>query len=243
MSIDPNLYNMFSNPDVLATFNQIIQNPTSLSCAPGTECNNKNTLLDLEKKYNDAVRNRQTAPRQIDIAEKNYYTFKLGTAGYRKYIEEQVKNDTNKEIDAIKTQFGDQLSQVKELNQEDKVINMNYLNTLDLFRKYRSENKDLRDNIDKTKNDMLTSDRKSFYENQKLDGLMGYYKWLRILYFIVALALFYFVLFSKRSRVMKVIICLAVILYPFVINRIVLAVIHLIYSIINKLPKNVYTHP
>jgi hypothetical protein len=233
---------MFSNPEVLATFNQITQNPSALSCPPGSDCSNQNTLMDLEKKYNEAVQNRRVAPRQVDIAEKNYYSFKLGTAGYRAYIEDQMKNEANKEIDAIKTQFSTQIGEIKSLAEEDKLIAMNYANAIDLVRKYRSENKDLRRNIHETKNKMNTSDRKSFYESQKLDGLTTYYKWLRILYILVALAVFYSVIFSKRSLVMKVLVVLGVVLFPFVITPIVRAILKLIFGVVNKLPRDVYLH-
>ena len=63
-------------------------------------------------------------------------------------------------------------------------LNMNNVN--ELLVKYMNENKHLKDDISNVSSDILTNDRKTYYEDQSIDRLKFFYKWMKYIYaFIV----------------------------------------------------------
>lgn len=119
-------------------------------------------------------------------------------------------------------------------------LNMNNVN--ELLVKYMKENKHLKDDISNVSSDILTNDRKTYYEDQSIDRLKFFYKWMKYIYaFIVVVYLFcIFLVPTQTSMKKEIFIFVLLCLYPFIILPI-FRLLNIIYKkIMNYMPKNVY---
>jgi hypothetical protein len=115
----------------------------------------------------------------------------------------------------------------------------------DLYTKYKLENDELRKELKDTASDVLTNDRKTFYEDQGIENLNYYYSFIRVIYIIVAIgfSISLFFVANKFSFITKIAVVALVSLYPFISTRLLSWIIQLYYAIVNALPKNVYRPP
>lgn len=122
------------------------------------------------------------------------------------------------------------------------IINSNY--TKDLLKVYLDKNEALKIKLRNTHGDILTNDRKTYYEVSALDSLNKWYTAFLFLYFFFVIILFlaFFLTPNNLSMGQKIIIGLIVILYPFLISSIVNFITEKWNATINRLPKNVYNN-
>ena len=104
------------------------------------------------------------------------------------------------------------------------------------------ENDDLEKELRSTTSDILTNDRKTFYEDQGIDNLNFYYSFVRIIYIIIAIGftVSMFMFPSQLTLFKKIGIIVLLALYPFISTKVLSWVIQLYYAIINVLPKNMH---
>jgi Mn2+/Fe2+ NRAMP family transporter len=112
----------------------------------------------------------------------------------------------------------------------------------ELDSKYINENKKMGGIIRNTKTDIVTNDRKTFYEEQNNDYLAGWYKIIICIYIFLAIVFFasLFLLNIQISLLSKIIFVIFFLLYPFVITPIVLFILAKLTDLYNMLPTNVY---
>ena len=224
--------------------NQLMaQSSQALLCGPGTECERTKTSEDLQQKYLNAQTNLQTAPYEAKVAEKNYYVYTKGEAAYSDMQTSDLEKDATKKANDILATFTSNVKKATELNDTLSTFTSNNQNNLDLYTRYRKENEGLKNKLKQYATDIVTYDRKTYYEVQNYDILRSwYYVWLGI-YFIL-LATFAIALFlTKSSYSFKVKIILLVIFlgYPFYINYVVTYLLKTLVQIQSLLPKNIYT--
>ena len=114
----------------------------------------------------------------------------------------------------------------------------------ELYLKYKKENVQLIKDLKNETNDVLTNERKTYYEDQKIDGLKGFYYYILLGIYIICL--FGFIIFSlmypsQTSWVIKLATFIGFILLPFFSTWILGKIINLIYILYELLPKNVYS--
>jgi Fe2+ transport system protein B len=114
---------------------------------------------------------------------------------------------------------------------------------LDLYKKYKTENAELTDELKNKTNDVLTNDRKTYYEDQQNDTLNGYYYYFFMVVYLIIVACFgifsltYPSIYSWKA---KAFLFLLFLLIPLVSTWILGKIIQIIYFLFNLLPKNVY---
>ena len=145
----------------------------------------------------------------------------------------------------INSNFDDNITAATGLNNTYNTLYINYQNIQDRFDNLHQENIDIDNQIKSLASDMVTNDRKSFYEMQGYDNLYGWYKFFLWIYIIlvVAFGIACFLVNSGYSNTHKFLILVALIIYPFVIHIIVLFLIkkgNYLYSFI--VPKNAHLH-
>ena len=230
-----------NNSEQMNQINALVKKSTdSLLCGP--DCQKMVKTDKLKQLYLDAQTNIISAPDKLKEAQRKYYMQSEGVAGYDKIINEEIMKKANKIEEMMQLEFDSKivnlLSDINIFSSLDK----NYKYMLELYKEYLTENKLLESQIKKITTDIVTNDRKTFYEDQNYDILLGWYK-LYTIFYIILIILFVIFIFLANIQISfssKILMIICFIIYPFIINPIALWIISSIQSINNLLPKNIY---
>ena len=210
----------------VAQTNQLIQqSQQSLICGPGTQCaKDKETEL-LKKQYDDAKDNLQMAPQKLAETEKKYILFSQGNAAYGDFEKNKLTVEADKQAAQMKQEFEGNIHNIQKLNTTLDELIIHKQNIQDLHEMYFRKNKTLKKQIGNRVSDVAASDRKTYYENENYDGLMSWYKiWSRLyILLVVVFTLGLFVVPNELTRWKKAGCILFLIIYPFIIDKIVAA--------------------
>jgi small nuclear ribonucleoprotein (snRNP)-like protein len=231
--------------NTLDQINTYLENSAEqLSCGP--DCQAQTQLDDLRQKYESAKTNLASAPSELGNARKAYYLQVLGTGGYDDFMNSKLTDQSNTVGKNIQTVVNSLINEMKELNNTYKTGYSSYTYLSKLDKKYNDEIDELEENVKKasiTTGDVTTNDRKTYYEKQNYDKLIGWYKlyiWIYVLLFIVFIILL-FVTNKPISITKKIIFIVFFVLYPFFITGLTLWSVRTFYNLISILPSNVYT--
>jgi hypothetical protein len=228
----------------LDKFNDLINKATeAVMCGP--DCQKEKTANQLKQKYLNSKTNLKTAPSQVQEAAKNYFLYIKGESGYNEYLEQELTDKAEKIVDEFKNSFDGDVSALKTKVDSYNGLALNFANVCDLYNKYKAENDELEKELKDTVSDILTNDRKTFYEDQSIENLNYYYYFIRMIYIIVAIgfSISLFFVANQYSFITKIWIIILLSLYPFISTHLLSWVIQLYYAIVNALPKNMYRPP
>ena len=212
----------------------------SLMCGP--TCQKLKITEELKQKYLDAQTNLQTAPIKLDQTKKNYYVYSEGTPYYNNMLEEELKQKSEKISELLGENFNDELSSALTMNSylNTALINSSY--TTELLKGYTEKNLELQLLLRNRHGDILTNDRKTYYETDALNSLQSWYNLWWYLYYMLVLVLIIALIMSPNdlSLIKKIVLGIVLIGYPYFIDYIVRWIKGLFMSIYSNLPKNVY---
>ena len=216
----------------------------SLSC--GSICQREQNLKTLKQKYLDAQTAVQTAPLHLEDLKKQYITLKDGEAEYNRIKLKELEHEADKLIIKLKLTFDEQIKHVVVLSRYLDTELTNSQNTEELLQDITSKDLMLDKTIKDKRSQLITNDRKSYYETQEIDNLVMWYAIFTTIYFILLIGLTIEIVFSDTLGLfVKFMILLILYLYPFAINWIVLLVYTLIVAVSKSMyfffPKNAYT--
>jgi hypothetical protein len=122
------------------------------------------------------------------------------------------------------------------------LINSKY--TAELLEDYLEKNTKLKLQLKDRYGDILTNDRKTYYETDALNTLTFWYKLFWYIYYVLVIMLILAFIFSSTdfSRMTKIIISVFIIFYTYYIDYIVRWIYGLWKSLVSRLPKNVYNN-
>lgn len=213
----------------------------AISCGP--DCQKNQTTDELKNKYIDAESNLLLAKPNYNIAKKNYYTFISGENGYNEIIEKELINESDNIVVNFNNLLNDETNKIhKHLNTYNSIL-INFKNVEDLNKKYKSENFLLSKKLKQQTNDILTNERKSYYEDQEIDALKSYYSNILLtIYFIIVISfsIFSLIYISQISFKIKIIIFVFFMILPYISSFILGKIIQMFYLLYSVLPKNVY---
>jgi hypothetical protein len=140
-------------------------------------------------------------------------------------------------------QFDNTATQVNTKIDTYNGLFINLENVYDLYSKYEKRNKQLLLDLKDETNDVLTNERKTYYEDQGIDSLKFYYYYFLLTIYIVCVIMFGF--FSLRypsqfSIMARIGIFILLSILPFISSFILGNFIYLLHEAYNLLPKNVY---
>lgn len=213
----------------------------AISC--DSNCQKEKNKNELKSKYLNAQSKLTLAEPEFELAKKNYYTYVSGQDGYNEMIETEFDQASNLIAQNFKQQFQAELTKIKSQLETYNGILLNFRNVVDLEKKYKKENRQLYKQLKEDTNDVLTNERKTYYEDQDNEVLNSYYYYiLWIIYIVVALSLAVFSLTypSQISAKSKMILVLVFLILPFISTWILGKLIYVIYWLFGFLPKNVY---
>lgn len=223
-------------------FNLFMENYNK-NTACDSECQRAEELATLKQNYLNALNNLETAPQQVQTTYQDYLTFAEGGGAYQRYQQGSLQQQAQDIATQYQTNFDTNINNSIKLLNTYSGLYTNYNNIMDLSQMYKEENYELENNIETGETDVITNERKTFYENQATESLQSYYWILSIIY--TAIIIYYIIsllIYPSQYRIFVKIICLLIlIIYPFISLQLFLKIISLYYYIISLLPKNQYS--
>jgi hypothetical protein len=226
----------------LNKFNSFLQMATqTIACGP--ECQQNKTADELKNQYLEAETNLTLAEPLYEVARQNYYTYVSGESGYNEMLENELNEEAGLIISRFKEKYDEEISRIQTQLDTYNGVLINFKNVHDLYKKYKQENILLLKKLKEDTNDVLTNERKTYYDYQEIGLLNGYYYYVfLIIYIIVVICYTIFVVIypSNFSIISRLIILLGFIILPFISTFLLGKIIHLLYWLFGLLPKNVY---
>lgn len=231
-----------SNQIDMNKFNTLIsQASDAVLC--NSECRKQRETDKLKQNYLTSQTNLASASNQVQVAQKNYVTFTQGASGYNDVLEKQLQQKAQEIVDKFKEYFDNDSNEVTTQIDTYEGLLINFKNVAELYLKYKTENVQLIKDLKDETSDVLTNERKTYYEDQKIDGLKGFYYYILLGIYIICLIgfiIFSLMYPSQTSFIKKIVTFIGFILLPFFSTWILDNFIYLIYTLYELLPKNVY---
>jgi hypothetical protein len=225
------------------TINELLnQSADAILCGPA--CQKLKIAEQLKQKYLDAQTNAQTAPAQLEQSKKNYYIYAEGRQQYEHMKEKELQEKSAKISQLIETNFNGEIKNANTMNSYLNTALTNSENTQELLVEYIDKNQALKLKLRESRGDILTNDRKTYYEMEALNSLYSWYSFFWYIYYILVIVLLLSFAFSPNeiSIQKKGVILVLFMFYPYYINYIVQGIFHMWHSLAERLPKNVYNN-
>jgi hypothetical protein len=146
--------------------------------------------------------------------------------------------------ESIQESFSNEVINANSMNLLLNTTLINSENTIKLLEEYSEKNNLLKQKLKESHGDILTNDRKTYYESEALDNLNLWYRFFLMVYFVLVAMLCLSLVFSQHNLTVAkcIIIGVLTIFYPLYIDYLVNRIYGLWKSIIDRLPKNVYNN-
>ena len=208
-----------------------------------SECRKQRETDKLKQNYLNSQTNLSSGPSQVQVAEKNYVTFTEGPSGYNDLIDSRLQEKAQEIVNKFTEYFESDSKEITTQIDTYEGLLINFKNVAELYLNYKKENVQLVKDLKNETNDVLTNERKTYYEDQKIDGLKGFYYYILLGIYIICLIgfiIFSLMYPSQSSFMVKLVSIIVFILLPFLSTWILSKIIYLIYTLYEMLPKNVY---
>ena len=208
-----------------------------------SECRKQRETDKLKQNYLNSQTNLASASNQVQVAQKNYVTFTQGASGYNDVLETQLQDKAQEIADKFTEYFQNDSKEITTQIDTYEGLLLNFKNVAELYLKYKTENVELIKDLKNETNDVLTNERKTYYEDQKIGGLKGFYYYILLgiyIIFLIGFIIFSLKYPSQTSFRVKFVSIVGFILLPFFSTWILGRFIALIYTVYEMLPKNVY---
>jgi len=224
-----------------AQTNKIIQQAQAyLSC--DAACQRAKKEQELLRDYQSAQMGLFNGTDNLDSTSKNYYTFAKGDSGYNDFNKGKLGDVANQITAKYSTMFNDIVNNSEVLNNvyQSDFINVNHAK--ELYQTLVQKNKDLETRLKDTLNDISTSDRKTYYEDQELDDLHWWYNIYLAIYVILLITFVVssFLVPTEMTKYKRIAVVVFLALYIFLAKYVAIALIKLWEYIGSFFPKNVY---
>jgi hypothetical protein len=226
----------------LSKFNALIAEASdAITC--NSDCQKEREAERLKQSYLDAETNVASSDAELSNALQEYVVYTQGSSAYTDMIEAKLQDEAEVIADTFSDNFNADVEKIQtQIDSLDTVVT-SYDYAVELLNKYLIENKELFNELKDDSNDVLTNERKTYYENQQIDNLKFYYLYFLIGIYVICVVcfvIFCFIYPSQMSGVAKLLTVGAFIALPFLSTWILGMVIFLANKAYNVLPKNVY---
>jgi len=218
-------------------------NQASQTIMCNSDCQKQKQSEQLKRDFLNAQVNLESAPNQLEIAEKNYVVFEEGELAYNELRDSKLEKNAHLIIQKYKQNFEDDVEKINlQLNSYSGLV-INFKNIVELYIYYKSENRKLFKQLKEDTNDILTNERKTYYEDQEIDKLKYYYYYIFLTIYYISVTCFIIFSFIYPSNInwkIQILISIGLYILPFISTWILGMLIYFLYEIYNLLPKNVY---
>jgi hypothetical protein len=223
-------------------FNTLIsQASDAIMC--DSECRKQRETDKLKQNYLNSQTNLSSASNQVEVAQKNYVIFTQGESAYNDLLDNQLQEKAEQIANQFTEYFqGDSVKIETQIDTYEGLI-LNFKNVVELYLNYKKENVQLIKDLKDETSDVLTNERKTYYADQKIDGLKSFYFYFLLTIYVICVICFgvFSIMYPSQSNwKIKVATFIGFILLPFFSTWILGKIIYLIYNLYELLPKNVY---
>jgi hypothetical protein len=203
---------------------------------------NEQNTNNLRQLYLEAIKNYITGPEQIEQTYKNYYVYENGELAYNQEQENTLLKRANIITNNYLTNFKENIANSVTLLESYSSLLINYQNVQAYLNNFTKENPILEKKLKNKNADIVTNDRKSYYEDQQIDTLYYYHKILLYIYIFILIAFLICMIFksSNFSRGKQIAIFIFMILYIFIAVPVFHFILRICKNILELLPTNVY---
>lgn len=229
---------MVSQEKITALLNSSTQ---SLMCGP--ECQRSKISGELEQKYLDAQTKIHTAPIELENTKKNYYVYTKGEPYYDNLLEKELKDKVEKMAVLITESFNEEVDNAQTMNKYLNTSIINSRNSIELLANLEAKNSSLEASLEYKNSDILTNDRKTYYEKNAVNHLKDWYRLWWYMYYILALvvSMSLFLVSNNWSFIFKVIIILILYSFPTLLHFFITYLYQLTKRIVMQFPVNIYS--
>jgi hypothetical protein len=226
----------------LGRFNSLIdQAAEAITC--DANCQKQKKTEQLKQKYINAQSNLARGPEQLQTARKNYVVYNKGEPAYNQLVEMELTKKATMIATFFENNFNEESKNVLYDVKTYSGLLSNLKNVFELYLKYKQENDKLTKKLKEETNDILTNERKTYYQDQGIDNLKFYYYYFLLIVYIICVILFgvfNFIYPSQMSGKIRAVIFIILLILPFISTWILGKLVMMIYSIYGLLPTNVH---
>ena len=212
----------------------------ALMCGP--ECQKQKKTDELRQKYLDAQTNVKMAPSKLEETKKNYYVYSQGETYYDNMQETELTKKAEELGKLLSISFNSELNDAKTMNTYLNTAQINSSHTLELLTYYKTNNKEIERQLKESSGDILTNDRKTYYETDAITRLKQWHSFFWYIYYllVVVLNIAIFISPSELSTAKKFALLTLFTAYPYYISILTKWVYDNVVNIQKNMPKNVY---
>ena len=226
----------------LDKFNSMIDQATqAISCGP--DCQNQQTSEQLKQDYLNAQTNLATAPNNVYVSRKNFVVYNEGQPAYDELINTELSEQAQSLSSYYQTNFNSESQNINFNIYTYSWLLINLINIFDLYLKYKKDNTEMLKQLKDETNDILTNDRKTYYQDEGINNLNLYYHYFFLLIYIIVVLcyiVYNFMYTSQLSILVRGIIFVLMILLPFFSTWILEKIVAFVHDVYNWLPKNMH---
>lgn len=231
-----------NNQILLDNINNFIKNANqTLAC--DYDCQKKAEQNRLKTIYLDSLTNSASSSAKEKISYKNYIISTQGQEVYDDIIDKQLNEKANIISNEYAKVFNEYTDNIQTSLGSYKGLLTNFQNIIDYYMSYSNKNIHF-ENKSKIKiSDVLTNERKTYYENQDIERIKYINIAFYLLYYLIVIVfvIFIFIFPSNYSYFKVFIILILLIIYPFISSKLFSFIMYMYDFIVeNILPKNVY---
>lgn len=208
-----------------------------------SDCQKERKSEKLKQKYLDSQTNLARAPHLVQVAQKKYIEFTEGTSAYNELLDSQLEEKAQIIADKFTETFDNEVDKItSQISSYDGIL-LSYNYAVELLRKYSTENAKLAIDLKNQANDVLTNERKTYYEDQGIESLKFYYYYFLLGIYIICVicfGIFVFIYPSQYTFIVKIAILIFFIALPLFSTWVLGIFIYLTNTGLDLLPKNVY---
>jgi len=226
----------------LDKFNSLIEQATeAIICDANCQKQKKKDIL--KQKYINAQSNLARGPLLLETARKNYIVYNKGELVYNELIETELTKKATMIATFYQENFNEESKNVLSNVKIYSGLLSNLKNVFELYLKYKEENVQLTKKLKEETNDILTNERKTYYQDQGIDNLKFYYYYFLLIVYVICVILFgvfNFIYPSQMSGKIRAVILIILLILPFISTWILGKIVMIIYFIYGLLPTNIH---
>jgi hypothetical protein len=186
--------------------------------------------------------NKNNSQYNVSTAAKNYITFTQGQSGYNDYLDQELSKKADTISNNYNTNFTNNINIIKNNINTFKSLFLNANNVSDLYEKYKHENDILENSLKNKSADIITNDRKTYYEEEGISKLDNYYKFFLWIYFFVVFIFLLSIIFVDTDVKLytRILIFIVLVIYPFIIMFVFNFIKNVVNRIKDYIPSNAY---
>jgi hypothetical protein len=212
----------------------------SLMCGP--TCQKLKTSDELKQKYLNAQTTMQTAPIVLEETKKNYYVYTESQPYYDSMIETELKNKAVKITELIGEKFNEEVANAETMNAYYNTALINSSYTSELLSNYIAKNIAVELQLKNNRGDIITNDRKTYYETEALHSLQQWNRFWWYIYYILYIVILLFIVINNvwTNTVINIIKIVIFLFLPYIIHLISILLYKLYITIKQQVPINIY---